>query len=210
MTSSPSVHLVLAVTLFIVALVPRPSEASLDSTRQNRPLFALESGCGLLGYPTASINKCGFCVGAETGLANDFGQDCFGKCSFYDGFDCHGHCYGGSYRDECTGRCVNSTSGSEVITLDRDVDGGANSNRDCRGMCVVEGSPESLLFQYKKDKCNMCRLESDSSSSPFVDCSGKCTPPGGPKSTLVCNKCISQSQVDTCAICPNTTCSCSR
>lgn len=199
-------HLHLVLTTLIIVLIFEESYSSYD-TRPSRPLFTLESGCGLLGYPSASINKCGFCVGPETGLASDFGQDCFGRCSFYDGYDCHGQCYGGSYRDECTGKCINSTN---QITDEQVIDEDSNSRRDCRGICVIEGSPESLLFQYKKDKCNMCRLESDSSPSPFIDCTGKCTPPGGPKSTLICNQCISQSQVDTCAICPNTTCSCER
>lgn len=166
-------------------------------------LFTLKSGCALLGHPDATLNKCGYCVGGDTQLPSDFGIDCLGQCSQHatKGYDCAGECYGTSFRDECSNVCVNSTE----VTVD-------DTTRDCRGLCTSELSPEILLFQYKRDKCKMCRLASDTlnNESHLTDCTGQCIAPGSPKSKVICNKCFNDTQVDTCSVCPNSTCSCDR
>ena len=193
----------LIIVICSILLIILPSVTSNED--EIKSLFTLKGGCALLGYPHAILNKCGYCVGPDTQLPSDFGIDCLGRCSTHktSGYDCAGQCYGSSFRDECSNSCVNSTA----LQVVEDV-----QSRDCRGLCTSELSPEILLFQYKRDKCNMCRLASDTlnSESSFIDCTGKCVPPGGPRSTFACNKCINETTVDTCSLCPNATCTCDR
>lgn len=67
-----------------------------------RPLV----GCAILGYNNSTLNKCGYCVGPETGLPLDYGEDCSGKCLGGAQADCEGVCNGNAFRDECSGRCI--------------------------------------------------------------------------------------------------------
>lgn len=193
----------LSCTLLVISSILLIILHSVTSNEDEiKSLFTLKGGCALLGYPDATLNKCGYCVGSDTQLPNDFGIDCLGRCSTHKalGYDCAGQCYGSSFRDECSNLCVNSTQ--QVLD---------DATRDCRGLCTSELSPEILLFQYKRDKCNMCRLASDTlnSESSLIDCAGKCVAPGGIRSTFVCNKCLNDTTtVDTCSLCPNATCSC--
>ena len=66
--------------------------------------------CEGLGFPNATLNKCGYCTQGNTGLAANYSMDCFGSCSV-PGLvgpvvDCAGVCGGSAYIDECSGQCI--------------------------------------------------------------------------------------------------------
>ena len=137
----------------------------------------------------ATLNECGYCVGTETGLPQDFGRDCEGRCGGRTVRDCKGVCGGSSFHDECSGKCVDSS---------QDVDW---SLRDCRGSCS-SGSLSSYLFT--RDACGVCRLRNES-RSPFEDCDGRCLATQVSPKIEVCSKCIPNSEkkllLDACGNC---------
>lgn len=67
-----------------------------------RPLV----GCAILGFSNSTLNKCGYCVGPETGLPLDYGEDCSGRCLGGAQIDCEGICNGNAFMDDCSGKCV--------------------------------------------------------------------------------------------------------
>lgn len=69
-------------------------------------LTFFSSGCAILGYPNATLNDCGFCVGEGTGLDINYGKDCLGNCGQKAVYDCKNVCNGKAYRDECSQECV--------------------------------------------------------------------------------------------------------
>ncbi|RWS14325.1 hypothetical protein B4U79_02539 [Dinothrombium tinctorium] len=106
-----------------------------------------QKGCEILGFPSAKLNKCGYCVGGETGLSEDYGKDCLGQCDGGAQFDCTGVCDGDAFRDECDGSCIANV-----------FEGNFSSNRDCRGDCTrAELTPEQ--YAYRLDECGVCRLQ---------------------------------------------------
>lgn len=60
----------------------------------------------MLGYPKSTLNECGYCVGNDTGLDEDYGKDCLGVCHGSAIFDCKNVCNGTAYRDKCTNQCL--------------------------------------------------------------------------------------------------------
>ncbi|XP_054162417.1 uncharacterized protein LOC128960372 [Oppia nitens] len=163
-------------------------------------------GCELIGYPNATINECGYCVGSGTGLDTDYGKDCEGTC-FGDAVnDCEGVCGGNAYIDECTGVCM-----TEDEPLNKEVINGTG-NRDCRGLCIPpELSPPQQA--YDRDECGVCRLQ-NTEKSAFVDCNGNCQLMGREKVSLVCGQCVDKNAhiMDDCGNCRNEKhiCSCDR
>lgn len=182
------------VTLVLLLLMNRKSCQLVDQLfhmQSGEPVFPASSvtnarlGCAILGFANATLNECGYCVGSETEVPQDFGRDCNGKCGGSALRDCNGVCGGHAFVDECSSErmCLNDSRGI------RDW-----SSRDCRGICT---NNQDILptYLFKKDRCGVCRLPSGP-VSPFEDCDGRCFVPGMIPKSLVCSECVSQSAVD--------------
>ncbi|XP_074600139.1 uncharacterized protein LOC141854351 isoform X2 [Brevipalpus obovatus] len=133
-------------------------------------------GCAILGYPNATLNECGYCVGVGTGLDSNYGKDCSGVCGGSAILDCRNQCDGLAYRDECTQECIDDQSSENEQV------------RDCRGECIrSETSPSQSAFRL--DECGYCRLQS-SEPSPYIDCAKQCYRPGLVRSHMICGQCL--------------------
>lgn len=202
--------------------------------RRKRLNFELDipRGCNAIGFPNATLNECGYCVGGETGLPEDYGKDCAGVCGGMTFRDCKGVCGGRAYVDECTGKCLSIDQQTSTVT-------NATTNRDCRGLCLQpfedlgSGAPASVQT-YKIDQCGICRLSNSASdttsssssslsssssaniASTSFDCNNNCQLPGLVKSSLVCKQCVRSHElyhvVDDCGNCLSEGhfCSCDR
>ncbi|KAI1280700.1 hypothetical protein HDE_13823 [Halotydeus destructor] len=178
---------------FIICLSSLYISANCFIANFARPPVA---GCELLGFPNATINECGYCVGGETGLDTNYGRDCSGVCNGDARLDCNGICNGGSFVDECTAICQSEPTLASNSN---------SSRRDCRGTCV---QPELVPSQYvyRVDQCGYCRLQGEP-ESPFKDCSGQCPDTGQSRYVSQCDQCVTQDQVasilDECGNCPS-------
>ncbi|XP_053213658.1 uncharacterized protein LOC128397018 [Panonychus citri] len=191
--------------IFLVTLI-----TLLEPTKSTNYYDFLENpiqGCAILGYPKATLNECGYCVGNGTGLNEDYGKDCLGICHGSAIVDCKNVCNGSAYRDECSGQCLDESSGQ------------SESARDCRGECIAPNLSSAQL-PYRLDDCGYCRLlVSESTASSYADCSKQCHPPGLSTSRSVCGHCIGPTSnlteedvKDECGNClqDKAYCSCSR
>ncbi|RWS28243.1 hypothetical protein B4U80_09878, partial [Leptotrombidium deliense] len=57
--------------------------------------------CEILGFPKAELNECGYCVGEDTGLDNDYGKNCAGNCGSSTRIDCYAICDDETIKNEC-------------------------------------------------------------------------------------------------------------
>ncbi|CAG2108991.1 unnamed protein product, partial [Medioppia subpectinata] len=162
--------------------------------------------CEIIGYPNASINDCGYCVGDNTGLDSHYGEDCEGTCFGEAVIDCEGVCGGNAYIDECTGLCITADE-----SVAKEVNGSAS--RDCRGLCIPPELSQPQQQAYDRDECGVCRLQSTDKSA-FIDCNGNCQVLGLEKVSMVCGQCVEKNAqvMDECGNCRNEKhiCSCDR
>ncbi|CAG2170411.1 unnamed protein product, partial [Oppiella nova] len=162
--------------------------------------------CEIIGYPNATINECGYCVGDNTGLDGDYGKDCEGICFGETVIDCEGVCGGNAYIDECTGICITADQ-----SVTKEINGSVS--RDCRGLCIPPELSRPQQQAYDRDECGVCRLQSTEKSA-FVDCLGNCQVLGLEKVSLVCGQCVEKNAqvMDECGHCRNHKhiCSCDR
>lgn len=238
--STPSVsrnvsHLVILCILLCAQIVHTyddddGSERAIKRRKRLNFELDIRRGCSAIGFPNATLNDCGYCVGADTGLPADHGKDCAGVCGGQMFRDCKGVCGGRAYIDECTGKCLSIDKLTSAMV-------NATTNRDCRGLCLQpfedlgSGAPASVQT-YKIDQCGICRLSnsaggdsassSSSSASPTnfastsFDCNNNCQLPGLVKSSLVCKQCVRSHElyhvVDDCGNCLSEGhfCSCDR
>lgn len=158
-----------------------------DSNNSNLNLIEHWKGCQLLGFPNATLNSCGYCVGGTTKLPLNYGQDCNGLClsdasQSDSSLDCLGICNGDAFVDRCSGTCRQRNALVTKVSS-----GSLQELLDCRGFCLDANSTSG----YVRDECGTCRLsingklvsspEYDATSdsqqnefSSFKDCAGKC------------------------------------
>ena len=121
-------------------------------------------------------------------------------CGGRSALDCNGVCDGHAFRDDCTGVCVNNSQQIEDW-----------SARDCRGLCSTSSHMLSG-YLFNKDKCGVCRLQSDV-PSPFEDCDGTCFAAVEHRKSQVCGHCVLPSEakllLDECGNCKSSGISCS-
>lgn len=89
---------------------------------------------GVCGGPRVT-NKCGYCVGGDTGLDISYGMDCMGNCGGNVTRDCNGVC-GGAARVDCTGLC-----------------GGKARINECK-RCVGGSTGLDVRSSYQQHLCN--------------------------------------------------------